>query len=142
MFLPALLLGLSFTGLDDLIRVESVFLQKQKKIKVRFFLDQDYGIQKKPLHRISLYRLSPMHIKNNKMSEKIKKYGKLVQTKRNLEGITSNKDKNYFSSLDDLYFKVSHKGQFNYAVVGKLFYCSFSQGLCSTYKFQSLVLLP
>ena len=139
-FFSFIALSLAFTSSNGPIHVESTLFQKQRKIKIQFFLDRDYGIQKKSLHKINLYRLSPMHVKVKKVSEKIKRYGKLLQTKNTLEGASSRKDKNYFSSVEDIYFKIPYKDRSSYAVSGKLFYCSFVQGLCSTYKFESPVL--
>ena len=136
----AILLSLSFSIRDDFIRVESSLLKKKNKIQVQIFFAPEYGIQKKPMHQINLYRLSNRHKKADEISEKIEKYGQLIQTRKHLKGLVSPKDKNYFSSLNKIYFDLPHKNKSGYAVDGKLFYCSFLRGVCSVYKFQSLIL--
>ncbi len=144
-----ILLLLSFTFLlgafpkfSNVIKIEPIFIKKNKQIYLNLFIADGYGLQKGPLHKINLYSLSKKHKTHQRIIEKIKKNGYLIQTKKQLSGITSTQNKKYFSSLNPIIFKGINNYSNDYAVQGKLFYCSFEGAFCSVQTFEKIIIIP
>ena len=125
---------------SSVVRIEPALSKNQ--IQLKLFLTSGYGLQKGSLHQIDLYVLSPRHEQSKELDEKIKKHGRLVQTQKSLSGITARQNKKYFSLLKPIVFKKPGNTSSDYIVQGKLFYCSFQDGFCSTYPFQILITSP
>ena len=124
---------------SNIVRIEALWLQRQDQIQLNFFLTNGYGVQKGSLHKIELYALDKGHQGIHKIREKIRQYGHLVRVKKTLSGITAVKNKKYFSSLAPLVFKKIKNLNKDYAVQGKLFYCSFKGAFCSIQVFEVLI---
>ncbi len=141
-FLLLLLLCFSleaFLGKSNIVQIEPLWLQQKGQIQLNLFLANGYGIQRGSLHKIELYSLDDAHKKTQKIQEKIKQYGHLVQVKKGLSGIISTKNKKYFSSLAPLMFKKIKDIKKDYAVRGRLLYCSFKEAFCSIHNFEILI---
>lgn len=110
-------------------------------LTLTYNLVNGYGIQKKADNHLIIYRLKNEHIhKRASLRTQIKKYGIEVARVKKFKGKTSKQDRNYFDILYPSKIKLNQKNKYRLAIMGRVFYCSFSDKFCSVQSIAQLVL--
>ncbi|MDH5720707.1 MAG: hypothetical protein OEZ13_08855 [Spirochaetia bacterium] len=113
--------------------------KKNSEVTLYFKVEKGYGVQKDGPHQIEIYKLSPEHVKENKVSEKIKKYGALIQAMEKIKGKISSEDSDYFESVDPVEIKNEKLKNGQYAFKAIIYYCSFADKFCSAQRIEKLI---